>query len=55
MKVRLTKELKVELLQALRQGYLDTDNIDKLTGKPSAHVEIDEDKLEQIEKILYPD
>ncbi len=55
MKVKLTKALKVELLEALKQGFLDTDKFDVLIGRESEPIDIDEEKLKQIEKILYPD
>ncbi len=55
MKIELTKELKAELLRTLKQGFLDTDKLDALTGRNSGVPEIDEEKLNKIEKILYPD
>ncbi len=56
MKVELTKELKIELLESLKRGYLDTEKLDELTGvNKNLNIDIDEEKLKQIEKILYPD
>ncbi len=54
MKVALTKELKILFLKALKEGFIETDKLDALLNK-NISIEIDEDKLEQIEKILYPD
>ncbi len=55
MKIKLTKELKAELLRILKQGVLDTDKLDALTGRNNGAFEIDDEKLNKIEKILYPD
>jgi len=40
MKVTLTHELKVQLLQAIQQGELDTDIFSEQKGKPMTFEEI---------------
>ncbi len=32
MKIKLTKDMKIVLLQALKSGYIDTDDFDGIIG-----------------------
>ncbi len=53
-RIALTKEMKVLFLRALKDGFIEVNKLDVLLNRNSA-IEIDEDKLKQIEQILYPD
>ena len=54
MKIVIDRKLKIELLNSIRRGYLDTENIEALkgmikTGRPLSMTEIKE-MIEELER-----
>ena len=55
MRVQLDREKKIVLIQALKRGYIDSNDVDEWFDTSDLPIEELEKELTRLQRIFYPD